>query len=292
MSHTAPVRPARRLAVACGAVVLLLAASACGNADDKDATPRTSQPDGGSQDQQGGPTANGRMPGANGKVAAVDGSTAQVQGMEGQVAVTWNGSTTFTKEVSATLADVKVGSCVLVAPSGEPSSSATTPATEVVAASVRISAKTDGSCAAGVRAPGGPGGPAGPAGGDGGQQLDGAPPSDAPDGARPQVRTLGGAVGEVTAVSSTGFTVDSVLPGSEDKTAVTVTVGADTSYTTNVAGKASDVKVGVCVAASGQTDDTGAVTATTVAVSQPVDGACGGLVRFRSGDGAPSTRES
>jgi hypothetical protein len=63
------------------------------------------------------------MPGANGKVAAVTDSTAQVQGMDGQVAVTWTGSTTFTKDVSATLADVEVGDCVLVGSTDQPSDS-------------------------------------------------------------------------------------------------------------------------------------------------------------------------
>jgi hypothetical protein len=52
------------------------------------------------------------------------------------------------------------------------------------------------------------------------------------------------------------------------------------------------VKVGVCVAASGTTDDTGAVTATSMAVSQPVDGQCGGVMRFRSGDDGPTTQGS
>jgi hypothetical protein len=107
------------------------------------------------------------------------------------------------------------------------------------------------------------------------------------------VRTLGGALGEVTAVSATGFTVDSVLPGSDGNTAVAVTVAADTTYTTTVAGAAADVKVGVCVAAIGTTDGIGAVTATNIAVSPPVDGQCGGLMRFKfEDDGSASTEES
>ena len=43
------------------------------------------------------------------------------------------------------------------------------------------------------------------------------------------------------------------------------------------------------------TDDTGAVTAKTIAVSQPQDGQCGGFMRFKSdgGDGGgASTQES
>jgi hypothetical protein len=288
MSLTSDVRPGRKLAAAGGAAALLLAMSACGSGDDDSPSVKGYQD--GPQNQQAGPGADQRLPGANGKVAAVSDNTAQVQGMDGQVAVTWNGSTTFTKDVSATLADVKVGACVLVAPSGDAGSSST-PATEVTAANVRITAKTNGSCSIGLRGPGGPSGPGGGQAGTG-PELNGTPPSGAPDGQRPQVRAIGGAIGEVTAVTSDGFTVDSVLPGSDDKTAVTVTVGADTTYTKTAAGAAADVKVGVCVAASGTTDDTGAVTATTVAVSQPADGACGGPMRFTSGQGAPSTQES
>jgi hypothetical protein len=290
MSLTTDVRPGRKLAVAGGAAALLLALSACGNGNGDDDSPSGRTYEDGPQNQQAGPGADGRMPGANGKVAAVADNTAQVQGMDGQVAVTWNGSTTFTKDVSATLADVTVGSCVLIAPSGD-STSSSTPATEVTADNVRITAKTNGSCGVGLRGPGGPNGPGGGEAGTG-PELNGTPPSGAPDGERPKVRAIGGAIGEVTAVTSDGFTVDSVLPGSDDKTAVAVTVGADTTYTKTATGAAADVKVGVCVAASGTTDDTGAVTATTIAVSQPVDGACGGPMRFTSDDGAPSTRES
>jgi len=288
MSLTSAVRPGRKLAAAGGAAVLLLAMSACGSGEKDSPTVKGYQD--GPQNEQAGPGSDQRVPGANGKVAAVAGSTAQVQGMDGQVAVTWNGSTTFTKDVAGTLADIEVGSCVLVAPSGD-SGSSSTPATQVTAANVRITAKTNGSCGVGLRGPGGPDGPDGGQAGTG-PQLNGTPPSGAPDGQRPQVRAIGGAIGEVTAVTSDGFTVDSVLPGSDDKSAMTVTVSGDTTYTKTAAGAAADVKVGVCVAASGTTDDTGAVTATTIAVSQPVDGACGGPMRFTSGDGAPSTQES
>jgi hypothetical protein len=282
MSLTSDVRPGRKLAAAGGAAVLLLALSACGSGD-KDSPSATGYQDG-PQNQQAGPGTDQRMPGANGKVAAVAGSTAQVQGMDGQVAVSWNGSTTFTKDVAGSLADIEVGSCVLVAPSGD-SGSSSTPATTVTAANVRITAKVNGSCGVGLHGP--DGGQAGS-----GPQLNGTPPSGAPDGRRPRVRSLGGAIGEVTAVTSDGFTLDSVLPGSDDKKAITVTVSGDTTYTKTAAGAAADVKVGVCVTASGDTDDTGAVTATTIAVSQPVGGACGGPMRFTSGDGAPSTQGS
>jgi hypothetical protein len=222
----------------------------------------------------------------SGKVAAVNGATAQVQGPDGQTAVSWNSSTTFTQQVSGTLADVKVGTCVMVM-----SSAATDDSSSLAASTVRITpADDDGSCAAG------PGGARGP-GGMGGDRPEGMPtdlptdlptgmPSGMPSGAPRGLGGLGGlATGKVTSVSTTGFTVDAVAPGSDGATAREVTVSGDTTFATTAAAKASDVKVGVCVATRGDTDDTGAVTATTMQISQAVDGACtmgGGMRRMGS----------
>lgn len=275
-------RLVRKVGAVCGAAALLLGVTACGS-DDGDASGQsgdaTRSTDGrGSQD---GPAA--RMPGANGKVAAVDGSTAQVQSQQdGQVAVTWNGSTTFTRQVDATLSDVEVGSCVLVTPADLPTTDDADPPTEapteVVAGSVRITPKVDGSCGAA-----GPGGPAGPP--DGVEPPTGAPPGAGGDGAPLQMRGAFAAMGEVTAVSAAGFTVASTRPGADATTSVAVTVDGDTSYTTTATASAADVEVGVCVQASGTSDDTGALTATRIAVSPPQDGECGGPVVFRAGDG-------
>lgn len=280
MITTIRTRPrlTRTLAAASGATLLLIGAAACGSTG-AGATANGPTSEGG---QQGGPANQraGAMPGAVGKVAAVADHTAQIQGMQGQVAVSWTTATTFTKEVAASLADVKVGTCVLVLPVGQGtgtgSSSSGVP-TAVTASSVRISEPTDGTCSP-VLGPDGAGGP----------QLQGTPPSGAPQGGpRPQVRGLGGAMGKVTAVSGSGFTVSSVVPGSTAATTVTVTVGAATTYTTTAKGAPADVKVGVCVQAQGTADDTGAVTATRIAVSTPQDGQCGGFARMRSGDGGP-----
>jgi Domain of unknown function (DUF5666) len=252
--------PSRLAAALCAASVLL--AGGCGSkpSDDKSG-PRVGGPD----TQQDG--AAGQFPGASGKVAAVTEGTAQVQGMQGQVAVSWTAATSFTKEVSAALEDVEVGSCVAVSATDQAASGSVTPPTAVTAATVRVTRPTGGRAC----------GAAGPDAGSG-PRFEGPPPSGAPSGGpRPQVRAFGGAVGEVTAVSATGFSVASRLPGSAQVRTVTVTVAATTTYTTTAPGAASDVKVGVCVLAEGTTDDTGAVSATTVAVSVPHDGACGGF---------------
>lgn len=278
----------RNLVVLSGAGALLL--SGCGSSGSPDASGTAPQSYGGPQNgtQNGTRGQNGPAPGANGKVAAVDGSTAQVQNATaGQVAVTWNGSTTFTKQVSTTRAAVKTGVCVAAEPTSDSSSSSQT---EVTAASVRITAKTNGSCTPVLRG-GGPqlqqngGGPQTQGDGPGGPPTDGA----APD--RTQLRGFG-AFGEVTGVTANGFTVTATMPtgqGTSDTETrtVTVTVTSATTYTTTAKGAASDVKVGVCVRAEGTTDSTGAVTAKTIAVTPPVDGQCGGMV-FRR-DGAPDS---
>jgi len=281
MSITTNATATRKVAAFCGAAVLLLGASACGGGgDNHTAAPQTGEQGGPQTDRQGG--TSGRLPGANGKVAAVAGSTAQVQGMDGQVAVTWTDATTFTKEVGASLADVKVGECVLVR-SGDQPSSDSTPSTEMTAATVRIVAKTDGSCSSTRRGPGG-------SDGTGPQTYAGPPPGASGDGGSvggqpPRIR-FGGVVGEVTAVSGSGFSVESVMPGSGDSgTTATVTVDADTTYTTTAKAAASDVEVGVCVAAHGTADQTGAVSADTIAISKPQDGQCGGFVRVPSDAG-------
>jgi hypothetical protein len=286
MSLTTHPGVTRKVAVAFGAAVLLLGATACGSGNDKNPTGQTGE-QGGPQNQQGaGPNGpGGRLPGAAGKVAAVEGRTAQVQGMDGQVAVSWTDTTTFTKEVSARLSDIKVGDCVAVGSTGTPSSGSA-PSSAVTAATVRIIARTNGSCAPTMRGPGAQDG-------TGPQTYGGPPPGSGDGGQRPQMR-IGGAVGEVKAVSATGFTVDSVVPGSDSAatTSVTVTVGARTTYTTTAKGAASDVRVGTCVAADGTADQTGAVTARTIAVSKPQDGQCGGFMRVRSDGGGSSSQES
>jgi hypothetical protein len=288
MSLTTHPGITRKVAAACGAAVLLLGAAACGSGD-KNATGQTGEQGGPQNQQGGGPNGpngpGGRLPGANGKVAAVDGRTAQVQGMEGQVAVSWTDATTFTKEVGARLSDIKVGDCVAVGSSDTPSSGST-PTSAVTAATVRIIARTNGSCAPTMRGPGAQDGT--------GPQTYGGPPTGSGGGGQRAPMRVGGAVGEVKAVSATGFTVDSVVPGSNSSatTSVAVTVGAGTTYTTTAKGAASDVKVGTCVAADGTTDQTGAVTARTIAISQPQDGQCGGFMRLRSDAGGSSSQAS
>ncbi|MFL6061815.1 MAG: hypothetical protein ACJ72E_11330 [Marmoricola sp.] len=282
-THLLPSPSVRRgIAAGLGAGLLLLGAAACGSSGNGNGSGSGAQ-GGGPESTFQGAAGSGRFPGATGKVAAVSGSTAQVQNaQDGQVAVTWNGATIFSKQVSAKLADVAVGSCVMVgsastsAGSGGSTTAPTTAPTTISATTVRISAKgTDGTCTGGF-------------GGGSRPQLsgNGGPP---PSGAPGQLRGFGGASGEVTAVGASSFIVRSTVPGATTSTDVTVKVGTGTTYTRTGRGTASDVKVGVCVRAQGSTGSTGAVTARSVEVSPAVNGQCDGGFRRSFSGGGPGT---
>lgn len=231
--------------------------------------------------------AGGRSPGGSGEVVDVSGSTAQVKGQDSQVAVTWNDDTTFSKQVSGSADDIAVGSCVMVTPVDDSSSTDT-----VAAGSVRITEATDGECTMG----GGGGAPRNGAPG-GGTPPDGTPPNgDGSSGERPGGAGAprgGFAVGEVTAVTDAGFTVSSQRPGADDETTVEVTTSGDTTYTKTAEASASDIEVGACVTSRGEADDTGAITATSIAVAAKVDGECG-TGGFRGGrpEGAPGAQDA
>ena len=274
-------------------VVLLVAA--CGGGADATAPPSTTAAQGGSTGQgrfgQGGRP----FPGASGLVAAVEGTTLQVQGNNTQTAVSYTSATRFTSQVTATSADVVVGSCVMVRNrvAGAPQPTQPTPSTQPVdATSVTITAAVDGKCTGGF----------GRGGGGGLRALPGGPPPGAaPRGSRTGRPTngaiggraggFGGAFGKVTAVSANGFTVASTVferptgaatgtpaPGSTPMVqtrVVRVTTSAGTTYTKTVAATAKAAAVGTCVTAEGKADDTGAVAATSIAVRPAENGSCG-----------------
>lgn len=204
--------------------------------------------------QAGGP---GTPPGAFGSIASVAASSIEVQNKtSGQVTVNFGSSTTFTNEVSGTLADVTVGSCVTVSGtggSGQP----------VAARSVSITKATSGGCTA---AAGGRGG-----GGGNGTRPSGSnrPRPTGTNGGR-----FGGAFGTVGAVTGASFTVHTTPRGSTAATDVTVNVSGTTTYTKSESATSSALVVGQCAAALGTTDDTGAVTAKSITISKPGTNGC------------------
>ena len=255
----------RYAAVAVAATAILLATTACGGSPDT-AAATDQQPAGdGYTQQQDAPDAR-EFPGASGEIAAIDGRTLQVQSpLSGQVAVTYTGSTTFTVQVEAKASDLDVGDCVMVSGEGDET---------VAATSVRITPAVDGSCTPTMR--GGPGG--GPRVQEG--EAPQVRPTDVPSGA-PDGVVMAGALGKVSAIGASGFTVESTLPGQSDTTTRQVTTSATTTWTDTVQATPAALKVGKCVTAEGTKDDAGAVTAKTIAVSDKVEGQCGlGVARF------------
>ncbi|MCY1550989.1 hypothetical protein D9M68_872860 [compost metagenome] len=116
-------------------------------------------------------------------------------------------------------------------------------------------------------------------GGGGGARPSGMPtdrptdrPSDLPSDARGDgmagVRMLG-VRGEVTSVGDGSF----VVKGPDGDR--TVTVDGTTTYTHQVAATAAALTRGRCVQVAGDADDTGAVTASTIQVSDAVEDQCG-----------------
>lgn len=294
-------RTTRLLPLATVAVATLIGLSACGSSSTASEQSATGTLPGSQSTSQGqGQFAgHGPFPGASGRVAEVDGTTLQVQGQSSQVAVTYTGATRITAQVKAGKADVKVGSCVMVMPvrtgSGTPGvgSPSTAPTGPIAAGEVRITVATGGSCTGGVgggfgghfrsgeRPSGAPSGVPNRGGSYGGDSGSGPLPSGAPG----RGRGFGGfgAFGKVTAVSGHGFTVASTTfdraSGASPRPttqSVQITVSSATTYTTTRKATGAALKVGVCVTATGKADDTGAVSATMIQVSQPTDGSCTG----------------
>jgi len=310
MSRThIPVATAVLRRIALGPIALgaaaLLALSACGSSTPASGSPLASSPSSATTKGLGGSGGfqdgfQGSFPGAFGTIAAIQGKTLQVQNQEqGQVAVTYDAATSFTDQVDGSLSDVKVGDCVVVTPSS--SSSSGSSSGPVAAGSVRITAATHRKCTSGGTVHFGSGSGFGGRGSFSGGRPSGFPsgfsggtfPSGAPSGFSGRgsggirVRSFG-AFGKVTAVSGGGFTVSETFgaPGQSGSrpSKVSVSVDGSTTYTTTKTGDAADLKVGLCVSATGKSDDTGAVAASDIAISKPVDGSCtGGAGGFRTG---------
>lgn len=271
-----------RLAVGAAGVALAVTLTGCGSSDT--ATDTADAGAGTAESASGFPGGReGGMPGAFGTIAAVEGDVLQVQSERtGQVAVTVAADTEITDQVAAEFSDVEVGACVIIQNSSDTGDAETD---LVTAESVAISAGDDG-CSAG---PGGAGG-AGEMPTERPTDMPTDMPSDVPSDA-PEGRGGFGVAGEVTAVDANGFTVLAATPGDESQEETAVEVSDATTYNTEQAGDASALVVGRCVSATGEADETGAVTAEEITVSDPADGECamGGFGGGRRGaDGAGS----
>lgn len=287
-------RPALVLATA---GIGVLALTGCGSAGGSTGTPTTSASAPAGADASPGRT-GGRVPGVSGTIAAVDGRTLQVQDTSAQTAVVFTAKTAITARVATTSSALAVGDCVSVRTAPGTSTASTSPGaanagTGPLAATTVTILSTTGGCStlAGGRDGGGfPGGGTPPSG-----MPSGAPsgmPSDAPSGMPSGGRAGGigfGTTGEVTTLASGTFTVTPSMPAfgrpgatsatptataSAPSAPVTVTYTDATTFLTTSKAKASSITVGLCVRATGATDDTGKLTATTLLLSHPVDGSC------------------
>jgi len=250
---------ARRTLLVGGAVLAAgLTLAACSGSS-AGSSPSSSAPAGGGDAQVGGGGAaagGGFRPGAAGQVAAISGTTMQVQSPQaGQVAVTWTRSTRFSHGVATTLSAVKAGDCVIA------TAASTTSGPSFTATAVSISAPVNGQRGGVGRRPSG-------------QRPSGAPPSRFPSRSPAQGRPAF-ANGTVSSVSGSTMVIAARQPGSSGSTTNrSVTVDASTKITSEQATTSSALKVGLCVTAAGGADSTGAVTATSVRLSDPVSGQC------------------
>ncbi|MBK7820933.1 MAG: hypothetical protein IPJ61_07585 [Tessaracoccus sp.] len=276
-----------RISTAVVGLAAVCALSACSASEPPipvaDSSP-TAQATTGPADQQGQqdrPQQDGsrgqRMPGVQGLIAQIDGSTMQVQGSDGQTAVAWTDDTTFTRQAAGSAEDILAGACITAFGDAAEGSDG------VRATRVTLTDAVDGECSAfGGVFPGGGGTPPSGMPSDAPQPPDGqageaggTPPSGAPSGG-PGGAGIGNVVsGEVVRVDGSTITVEQAPPGA-DATTATFTLTDDATITATVDANAEDAIVGQCVSTQGETDDVGAVTATTIRLSEAVDGQCTG----------------
>jgi hypothetical protein len=290
----------RLLLTAIPAIAGLLLISACGGSGSASASSASSAPSAGGSNAAGG-QGNGRFPGTSGEIAAESGTTLQVQNTSSQTAVNYSSSTRITNTVPATAADVKVGMCVVARPATS-STNASASSTTVAAATVVVSDPVNGSCTSGI-GDGAGGFPAAGASGFAGRFRNGSRPSGAPSpGAGGFNRAAFGANGLVTHVDGASFVVASrrreigaaaspsasaSASASQTITNVTVTTTSATTYSKTLSATSTALAVGECVTAIGKTDDTGAVTASSIAIEAKVNGGCAsGFGRGPGGFGA------
>lgn len=199
-------------------------------------------------------------PGVSGTAAAVTATSVQVQNpATGQTRVDLTPSTVFTQTVPATSADLAVGSCVVA--TGTPATPGAA-AGVVTVQSVTITPAGPDGCTGGFL------------GGAGGTRSPGATRSPRPTAGPGTGADRGGAFGKVTSVSAPTFVVEQANRTTGATRTTTVTWDATTAFTKVVPAAASALSAGQCVNAAGPTDDTGAISATTVNIRPPGPTGC------------------
>lgn len=244
-------------------------------------------------------------PAASGKIASVSGDVLEVQNAEtGQTTVKVTAKTIITATVSVKESDITKGTCISATGTKGAGGS-------VDATAVAVFAATKGACTRGFSAPGanfpGGGGIFRGRGGTFPRRTTGSRPT----GTGPRVTfkrpaNFDSASGKVTSKSGTKIHVQAVtitFAKGKVKTKTgpkTVNVSKKTKYTTTEKVAPSHLKVGECVTATGSTNNIGAVSATTLIVTQPTSTGCpligfaggGGFAGFGGRGGAPGSAGS
>ncbi len=224
---------------------------------------------------------------ASGMVAALNGSTMEVQSATGQTTVTVASTTTFEQILTESTSAIAVGDCVRATGRGSTTKG-------IAASTVSVSkASSSGCTAAGFSAPGGTFAPGGAGGGSFRGRFGGGSGTRTtfPANARRALANLATADGPVTSVKGTTLTVKARIPEVPAKTtkkskkgvrvrlkfttkSVKVTIAGSATVTATTSATAAQLANGVCVTAVGSADTTGAITARSITISQPVKGSC------------------
>lgn len=275
MSNTDSGRPRVRAAtvLALAGALLLTAGTlaACGGSRSTTASQAQNQSGGGQGGGGQGGAGAGQFPGARGTLAAINGRTLQVQNpATGQIAVNYSASTVFAQTQTVAATAIKVGDCVTATgprvdvsgAAGSASSAPTMPPTTFTATSVQVFAPVNDSCASaggfGVRGFGGGARPSG---------SNAVRPSAAPSGRANRGNFGTFAAGKVTAVAADTLTVRTVARGQQPSQLDTITLTSASTITESVPATASNLKVGLCVLATGKADSTGAIAANRIMLS-------------------------
>ena len=255
LTESAPcARPApkrRGIYIAVVAVAAGLAVAACGNgASAAKSSPSPSPGRGGAQARNG----------ASGQLVQINGQTLILTGATGDITVTFNTSTTFSRTSTAVLADIVPGACIVA--TGQKDA-----AGMLTATTVRLSPKAASGCAAGQFGP---------------NPAPGASPRPTPSDqtGQPALAFVGGEVQSATGISITVLTATSG--------AQTITVPTTATVTKTSATSAADLRTGECLRANGQRDPAGEVQATSIAISPAgPSGTCATGAGGRGRPGAP-----
>ena len=275
-------------------LALTVLAAACGGGGAKTVnTAANSAANSGSSSGAGTGSGRPAPPGVSGTIAAVNGTTLEVQGASSQTTVKVTPTTTIPQTVAGAASDLAVGACVTATGSRSSTSAPVAATTVTINEMLSGSDNCTGGAGGGFFGGGGGGGFGGGGFRTGGPEGGGTANatrttlSPAQRAARAaQLAKVGIASGRVTTIS--GQTVDLAVPTPSSTSTTNAntatrprftpssvfTFSSSTKFSKTESATASALTVNACVTAFGPSDDTGAVTATRIMITPPVNGSC------------------